>query len=53
MANGRGATHNDKVSAAAPVLALVLVVAVGMCGAWFVGSVVGGAAGDVGSALTL
>ena len=51
--NGRGATHFDKVGAAAPVLALVLVVAViSMCGARFVGGVVG-AAGDVVSALTL
>jgi hypothetical protein len=51
--NGRGATHCDKVGAAAPeVLALVLVVAVSMCGARFVGGVVG-AAGDVVSALTL
>ena len=37
--NGRGATHFDKVGAAAPVLALVLVlvVAVSMYGAGFVG----------------
>jgi hypothetical protein len=56
--NGRGATHCDKVGAAAPVLALVLVlvVAVSMCGArLLVGSVVGAVAvGDrVVSALTL
>ena len=31
MVNGRGATHCDKVGAAAPVLALVLVVAVIVC----------------------
>jgi hypothetical protein len=55
MANGRGATHFDKVGAAAPVLALVLVLVVAvisMCGARFVGGVLG-AAGDVVSALTL
>jgi hypothetical protein len=50
--NGRGATHCDKVGAAAPVLALVLVVAVSMCGARFVGGVVG-AAGDIVSALII
>ena len=52
--NGRGATHCDKVGAAAPVLALVLVlvVAVSMYGAGFVGGVVG-AVGGVVSALTL
>ena len=50
--NGRGASHCDKVGAAAPVLVLVLVVAVSMCGARFVGGVVG-AAGAVVSALTL
>ena len=53
--NGRGATHCDKVGAAAPVLALVLVVlvvAVSMYGAGFVGGVVG-AVGGVVSELTL
>ena len=48
--NGRGATHFDKVGAAAPVLALVLVlvVAVSMYGAGFVGGVVGVVGGVVG-----
>ena len=47
--NGRGATHCDKVGAAAPVLALVLVlvVAVSMYGAGFVGGVVGAVEGVV------
>jgi hypothetical protein len=49
--NGRGASHHcDKVGAAAPVLALVPVVAVSMWGARFVGGVVAGA---VVNALTL
>jgi hypothetical protein len=54
--NGRGASHcdKDKVGAAAPVLALVLVVAVSMCGAQFVGGVVGAQQGlAVVSVLTL